>query len=71
MTKRRQNILNILAMVQNHPANVNQDIMTITGFMGDDEEVVRHAMRYAANMDAASLANIVSRARALNAEASR
>ena len=37
MTPTRQDLLAALGQIQNHPSCVNQDIMTITGFMTDDE----------------------------------
>lgn len=37
MTSKRQDLLKALSQIQNHPACVNQDIMTFTGFMNDDE----------------------------------
>lgn len=37
MTSVRQDLLKALAKIQNHPACKDQDIMTITGFMSDDE----------------------------------
>lgn len=41
----RQDLYQALAQVQNHPANVNQDIMTFAGFMTDDE-IRAHLDRY-------------------------
>jgi len=38
----RQDLLNALAQVQNHPACIDQDIMTITGCGMTDDEVRRH-----------------------------
>jgi len=37
MTSQRQDLLNALSQVQNHPACINQDIMTFAGLMTDDE----------------------------------
>ena len=37
MTPVRQDLLKALTQIQNHPACINQDILTITGFMNDDE----------------------------------
>ena len=45
MTPARQDLLTALSLVQNHPACINQDIMTFTGFM-DDNEVHAHLERY-------------------------
>jgi hypothetical protein len=42
MTPTRQDLLSALGQVQNHPACVNQDIMTITGCGMTDDEVRRH-----------------------------
>lgn len=36
-TAARQDLLNALGQIQNHPACINQDIMTFAGLMTDDE----------------------------------
>lgn len=38
--------LNRLSKAQNHPANVNQDIMTFTAFFKTQEELERHIKHY-------------------------
>jgi hypothetical protein len=38
----RQDLLNALAQIQNHPACINQDIMTITACGMTDDEVRAH-----------------------------
>jgi hypothetical protein len=38
----RQDLLEALAQVQNHPACINQDILTITGCGMTDDEVRAH-----------------------------
>lgn len=45
MTAERQDLLTALSLIQNHPACVNQDIMTFAGFMTNDE-VRQHIDRY-------------------------
>lgn len=45
LTETRKDLLAALCQIQNHPACVNQDIMTFTGFMNDDE-VRAHIERY-------------------------
>lgn len=45
MTAEMQNYYKELTDVQNHSVNVNQDIMTITGFMNWDEKQ-DHLRRY-------------------------
>lgn len=45
LTADRIDLLQALSQIQNHPACVNQDIMTFTGFM-DDAEVRAHIERY-------------------------
>lgn len=42
MTPTRQDLLEALGQIQNHPACVNQDIMTITGCGMSDDEVRAH-----------------------------
>jgi hypothetical protein len=42
MTPVRQDLLQSLSQIQNHPACVNQDIMTITGCGMSDDEVRAH-----------------------------
>jgi hypothetical protein len=42
MTSQRQDLLQALCQIQNHPACVNQDIMTITGCGMSDDEVRAH-----------------------------
>jgi hypothetical protein len=37
MTTRRADLIAAVGQVQNHPACVNQDIMTFCGFLSDDE----------------------------------
>lgn len=46
MTERRRELLTQLTTVQNQPWNDTRDLMTITGFMSDDE-VVAHIARWA------------------------
>ena len=38
----RQDLLQALGQIQNHPACINQDILTITGCGMTDEEVRQH-----------------------------
>jgi hypothetical protein len=40
--ERRFELLDILSKVQNEPHNQNKDIMTITGFMKTEEEILQH-----------------------------
>ncbi len=40
--ERRFELLDILSKVQNEPQNQNKDIMTITGFMRTEEEILQH-----------------------------
>lgn len=40
--ERRFELLAILSKVQNEPHNQNKDIMTITGFMRTEEEILEH-----------------------------
>ena len=40
--ERRFELLAILSKVQNEPHNQNKDIMTITGFMKTEEEILQH-----------------------------
>jgi hypothetical protein len=42
MTPTRQDLLEALCQVQNHPAHQNTDILTITGCGMTDDEVRRH-----------------------------
>ena len=42
MTPTRQDLLAALSQIQNHPACVNQDILTITGCGMTDDEVRAH-----------------------------
>ena len=43
MTKeRRFQLLDELSKVQNLPKNENRDIMTITGFMKTEQEIIEH-----------------------------
>lgn len=42
MTSRRQDLLQALTQVQNHPAHSHHDILTITGCGMTDDEVARH-----------------------------
>jgi hypothetical protein len=42
MTPARQDLLSALSQIQNHPACVNQDILTITGCGMTDDEVRAH-----------------------------
>jgi hypothetical protein len=35
-----------LAAAQNHPANIDQDIMTFAGFCDSREELLAHVVRY-------------------------
>jgi len=39
---KRQAYLEILGRVQNETHNQNRDIMTITGFMNSEEEILNH-----------------------------
>jgi hypothetical protein len=41
MTEARKDLIKALTSIQNHREFANQDILTITGMM-DDEEVCRH-----------------------------
>jgi len=41
-TERRFELLEILADIQNLPKNENIDIMTITGFMTTEKEIINH-----------------------------
>lgn len=45
MTPTRQDLLNALCQIQNHPAFANQDILTITGCGMSDDEVRDHIER--------------------------
>lgn len=49
----RQALIAKLTEIQNHPANWDRDILTITGFM-TDEQVAAHIEREAARLDKAS-----------------
>ena len=40
--ERRFELLAILSKIQNEPHNQNKDIMTITGFMRTEEEILEH-----------------------------
>lgn len=40
MTTRRADLIAAVGQVQNHPACINQDIMTFCGFLSDDEIAV-------------------------------
>jgi len=42
MTKIRQDLIQALSLIQNHPACINQDILTITGCGMTDDEVRAH-----------------------------
>jgi hypothetical protein len=42
MTPARQDLLQALGQIQNHPACINQDIMSITGCGMSDDEVRAH-----------------------------
>lgn len=42
MTPARQDLLNALCQIQNHPVCVNQDILTITGCGMTDDQVREH-----------------------------
>ncbi len=42
MTSTRQDLLEALGQIQNHPVCINQDIMTITGCGMSDDEVRAH-----------------------------
>ena len=52
-TAARQDLLQALSQIQNRPACINQDIMTITGFMTDDEvrEHIEVNMRWIAQFN--------------------
>lgn len=41
-----KDLMDRLARAQNHPANINQDIMTFAGFCDTREELERHVERY-------------------------
>jgi hypothetical protein len=45
MSATRQDLLNALGQIQNHPFFANQDIMTITGCGMSDDEVREHIER--------------------------
>lgn len=47
----RSRLLKALGEIQNHPANINQDIMTFAGFM-DNAEILVHIGRYGNIADA-------------------
>lgn len=49
--EQRNRLLKILGEIQNHPANINQDIMTFAGFM-DNAELLKHIGRYGNIADA-------------------
>lgn len=42
MTSHRQNLLQALSQIQNHPVHSHHDILTITGCGMSDAEVERH-----------------------------
>lgn len=42
MTPTRQDLVQALGQIQNHPACINQDILTITGCGMSDDEVREH-----------------------------
>lgn len=42
MTNRRKELLAALCLIQNHPVHADHDILTFTGFMDDEAEVVAH-----------------------------
>ncbi len=42
MTSQRQDLLQALTLIQNHPAHSHHDILTITGCGMTDEEVRAH-----------------------------
>jgi hypothetical protein len=42
MTTRRQDLLQALTQIQNHPAHSHHDILTITGCGMSDAEVIAH-----------------------------
>lgn len=66
MTDRRKNLIKLLTFVQNR--FTNQDIMTITGFMTDDE-VGKHIMVYAAKLNDADRSKLLEMLHTMNAEA--
>lgn len=39
-------LMDRLGKAQNHPANINQDIMTFVGFMSSRAELERHVAHY-------------------------
>lgn len=41
----RQSLMDRLVKAQNHPTNINQDIVTFSGFM-DNAELAVHVARY-------------------------
>lgn len=45
MTPTRQDLLNALCQIQNHPVFAHQDILTITGCGMSDDEVRAHIER--------------------------
>ena len=46
MWKQNLDLMSRLATVQNHEANINQDIMTCAGFLDTREELLRHVEYY-------------------------
>lgn len=63
MTTTRRKLLTLLTYVQNH-ITAPIDIMTITGFM-DDEEVVKHTMYYARQLPAAQQSKLLEMTKSL------
>jgi hypothetical protein len=52
--KQNPDLMDRLATAQNHPANVNQDIMTFAGFCDSREELERHVLHYEARANKAA-----------------
>lgn len=44
--KQSPDLMARLASTQNHPANVNQDIMTVAGWLDSEAELLRHVEGY-------------------------